>query len=104
MSEAVIQSHIMIALGARKDCKLWRQNTGAVKFGHRLVRFGVKGQGDISGILRGGRRLEIEVKSATGAQSEDQLRFQLMIESMGGLYVLARSVDDAVTAINEATR
>lgn len=63
------------------------------------IHYGILGGGDISGILRGGRRVEIEVKTGTGKQRESQLRFQQMIEEYGGLYILARSVQDAVTEI-----
>lgn len=39
-----------------------RQNTGAANFGGRCVRFGKKGNADISGMLPDGRKLDIEVK------------------------------------------
>ena len=38
----------------------------AARMGRRLVRFGVPGQADLTGILPGGKRLEIETKSDTG--------------------------------------
>jgi hypothetical protein len=63
------------------------------------VRFGVPGQADISGILVGGRRLEIEVKGPTGRMSDQQRKFRAMIECFGGLYILARSVDDVTQAL-----
>lgn len=73
---------------------IWRNNTGGALIKGRLVKFGLEGQGDLSGILKGGRRLEIECKTATGKQREAQTRFQRMIEGLGGLYILARSVGD----------
>lgn len=64
------------------------------------MRFGTPGQADISGILApSGRRIEIECKSATGRQSEQQRRFQAMIEKHGGLYVLARSTADVAAVL-----
>jgi hypothetical protein len=54
---------------------------------------------DISGILHDGRRLEIECKSATGRQSPEQASFQAMIERFGGVYILARSAQDAVAQL-----
>jgi hypothetical protein len=54
------------------------------------------GAGDLSGILADGRRLEIEVKSAKGEQGEAQVRWQAMIEKFGGVYILARSVAEAM--------
>lgn len=77
--------------------RVWRNNCGRAG----RVLFGVPGQADISGLLLGGRRLEIEVKSRRGVQSKEQIAFKGMIESMGGLYVLARSVDDVKNALLE---
>lgn len=63
------------------------------------MRFGVPGQGDISGLLANGRRVEIEVKSARGTQSQQQRAFEAMISRFGGLYILARSVADVEAAL-----
>ena len=60
----------------------------------QVIRYGVPGQADLTGLIAGGRRLEIEVKSETGRQSDEQRHYQHWIESRGGLYILARSVDD----------
>jgi hypothetical protein len=49
------------------------------------------GQADIAGILKGGRAIFIEVKANT-KQSEHQKAFQESVESMGAVYLLARSV------------
>lgn len=94
MSEKSIQNDILRVIGARRDVRLWRANTGVAKMGPRTVRFGIPGQADLTGILDDGRRLEVEVKSDTGKQTEAQRRFQKMIEKFGGVYVLARSVED----------
>lgn len=120
-TESQTQAAILKYLGNRKDCKIWRQNSGSVagivaricaglrKVGmdaaavavERISRdlglhmkFGVDGCGDVSGIVIGGLRLEIEVKSDTGRQSEAQKNFQSMVEAFGGLYILARDVSD----------
>jgi hypothetical protein len=104
MSEAKLVNEILIEFGARADCRLLRQNTGAARDRRGgFVRFGIPGQADISGILAGGRRIEIECKSPTGRQSEDQRRWQAMIEKFGGLYVLARSTEDVRAALQSAT-
>lgn len=36
----------------------------------------------------------IEVKSPTGRQTDAQQRYRARVEALGGLYILARSVDD----------
>jgi hypothetical protein len=79
--------------------KYWRQNTGAVslasKRGNRFVRFGLVGAADITGI-KDGKRIEIEVKTAKGKLSDNQKNFRSMIEEQGGVYIVARSVDDVI--------
>jgi hypothetical protein len=101
--ESDLLQRVLLALGSRPDCRLWRNNTGKLpdpRFG-RWVSFGLKGSADILGILRGGRFLAIETKTATGLRPE-QRAFRDMVTAMGGLYVVARSVDDAVGAVEAA--
>ena len=52
-----------------------------------------KGLSDLTAI-KGGKTVYIEVKRPKGTQSDDQLDFQADIEAHGGLYVVARSVED----------
>ena len=88
------------AVGQQKYLRIWRNNRADARFGNRVVKCGIDGQADLSGILwPSGRRLEIECKAAKRGQSPAQINFQQMIESMGGLYVLARSVDDVRNAL-----
>lgn len=126
MRERLIQNQIIRVFGTRPDLRIWRANCGVgvglsvvqdavarlvggdvagalhvLRHGN-VVRFGVPGQADLTGILPGGRRLEIEVKSPGGRQSVEQRQFQAMIERFGGLYVLARCVEDVRRALAEA--
>ncbi len=96
MSEAEIQRQILAEFGNRSDLRIWRSNCGkALSPTGRMVTFGVRGQSDIMGIRSpGGQLIGIEVKSAKGKQSEQQRNFQTMLERFGGIYILARSVDD----------
>jgi hypothetical protein len=97
MTEAEILARTHRRLGSRRDVRLWRQNTGVglTLDGERMTRFGVKGGGDLSGIVRGGTRLEVETKSARGRQSPQQKAFGAMIQSFGGIYIVAHSDDEA---------
>lgn len=68
----------------------------------RHLSAGIDGQGDISGLIGikyagkiFGVRTEIEVKT-TDQQSRKQRAFQLALEKVGGIYVLTRSVEDAL--------
>lgn len=100
-SEHQIQNEILATFGTRNDMRIWRQNTGAALTKNGMVRFGVPGQADITGLLiPSGRRLEIEVKDAKGRQRESQKLFQKMIEKSGGIYILARSVEDVYTKLS----
>ena len=95
MREADLQAAILHEFGSRPDIRLWRANVlvARTKDG-RVVKAGVKGQADLSGIRAGGQRIEIEVKSPSGRQSQEQKRWQAMIEKFGGVYVLAKSLED----------
>ena len=79
-----------------QSIRAWSQNTGAVKLENRFVRFGVAGQTDISGIIKGGYRLEIEVKVGKDRQREAQKNFEQMITKFGGVYILARDYKNDV--------
>ena len=46
-----------------------------------------------------GRMLMIECKTETGTQSDEQKIMQRVVTQMGGLYVLARSVEDVDAAL-----
>lgn len=86
--------------------RLWRNNGGAARGATgRVVRFGVRGQADITGIVGpNGNRLEIEVKTEGDKQSAAQQRFQAMIEMRGGVYILARSVDQCLLELERSIR
>ena len=67
----------------------------------RIIKFGLEGSADILGVmylekLNIGQLICIEVKTGKGAQSEAQKRFEKVITERGGIYVVARSVDDAL--------
>lgn len=53
---------------------------------------------DIS-IIRNGSYIGIEVKTEKGKQSEEQKGWQEKITKAGGLYILARSVDDVMRVL-----
>ena len=52
------------------------------------------GIADIIGVTGDGRALAVECKSKTGRQSAEQKAFETNWSGRGGLYVLARNVDD----------
>lgn len=53
------------------------------------------GQSDIIAVLPPhGRFIGIEVKTPTGRVSSDQILFKKRLESVGGMYIVARNVAD----------
>ena len=83
-------------------CKCWPQPTGAAYRDGVLIRYGRKGSADISGILIDGRRLEVEIKTGNAKQMSHQENFQKMITQMGGVYFVARSVENALDQLKAA--
>ena len=81
----------------KRGCFVWRNNTGAYKpeNSSAYVRYGYKGSADILGITpKGGRLVAIECKGTGGKVSDAQLEFGLKINRLGGIYIVAYSVDD----------
>lgn len=68
------------------------------------VRYGLGvGSADLVGLLRAsGRVFAVEVKTATGRLSPDQRRWLQALRSLGGFACVARSVPDALAALDRA--
>lgn len=84
-------------------CDVIRNNTGAFKSVYRRkdgslgvswIRTGKKGSGDILACSPTGRWIEIEAKDQHGKLRPEQEARKAEIERRGGIYVVARSIDD----------
>lgn len=122
MTESSLQRAILLATRSTPGLRLWRQSVGlavpmsvaarlrelallAVEAGlaprsampHvQPLRYGQPGMADLSGLLGpSGRRVELEVKAPRGRLSEQQERWGEMVRSRGGLWIVARSVEEA---------
>jgi hypothetical protein len=95
--EAEIQRTILDWLAAKRIFH-YRQNTGAVRAEDRFFRFGTPGSPDIVAVI-GGRYIGIEVKAPRGVQSPAQREFEGRLRTAGGVYVLARSLEDVERSI-----
>lgn len=83
--------------------RCWRVNTGAARIGDRFIRFGIKGQADIQGVLApSGRAVFIECKTRTGRLRPEQIAFGRMVAEMGALFIVARSLEDVDRELHEA--
>ena len=72
----------------------WNNNTGALKDkDDRLVRYGLPGSSDVVACIRG-RFVAIEAKVGRDRQRQNQADFAIAVRRAGGIYILARSVDD----------
>lgn len=60
-----------------------------------------KGWPDLTCCFPGGRFVGIEVKSARGSQSPEQIQHQLIIEALGGVYLLVRSEQELVAELRK---
>jgi len=109
-----LNAEILLAWGAHPSVRLWRANAGQAWVpaagGMRPVQMNVPGCADLIGILSlpadtagsppgwgrptVGLFLAIETKSASDRMRESQLAFRAMVERLGGLYIVARSVED----------
>ena len=99
-SETAILREILIAVTALPGGMFWRNNTGQTRMdGGNFVSFGLIGSPDILGVYKG-RAIGIEVKNAKGKQSPSQVNFQTKFTLAGGLYILARSVDDVMEKLD----
>ena len=98
VTEVQLQDAIRIELGRRPDLVVtWRNNIGVASMRGSTVRFGVGGPGgaDLLGLDHRGRFIAIEVKTPTGRQSPEQRCFEQLVQRLGGVYLIMRSVEDA---------
>ena len=100
MTHGDLLNAILLALSAR-GVLAWKNNTGALTDRDgRLVRYGLKGSSDILGVIPpSGKALAIEVKVGRDRLRPEQARFGEAFVRHGGIWVVARSVDDALVAV-----
>lgn len=103
--ETNIMNRIMLAM-SKKGWLVWRNQVGLFKtIDGRTVNIGIKGSSDLMAVKPTvitpemvGQTLAVfvavEVKTATGRQSEPQKKWQKAVEKLGVKYILARSEGD----------
>lgn len=99
VSEANIQKSVLDYL-SKRGVMSWRNNSGAVKTEKYFFRFGAVGSPDIIAVVNG-YFVGIEVKSKTGKWSDDQQEFARRLFAAGGIYLLVRSIDEAIFMIDD---
>jgi len=111
-SEHEIQQRIRLACG-RRAVRLWRNNTGAlVDQQGRFVRFGLcKGSSDLIGLRsleitpemvgqRVAQFVALEVKTASGVVSSEQRAFVQLVQQLGGVAAVCRSIEQAQAVLD----
>jgi len=84
----------------------WRNNTGVAHNPEtgQHVRFGIKGGADLFDVVPPfGRFLGVETKARRGRQSDDQETFERAVRTAGGVYVLAKTLEDVERGYEEAS-
>ena len=97
------KNEIRLALGKRKDCVIFNNESGVARH-PQFVRYGVgKGGADLIG-LTNGRFVALEVKTGAARLSAEQKLFRDLIERHGGFYAVVRNTTDASEAIDRAQK
>ncbi len=79
----------------------WRQNSGTMFVRGRKVFLGPVGGADISIIGPDGRFNGLEIKTAVGRPSNDQIAYAARLTATGGRYFIARNLKQAMDAVAE---
>jgi hypothetical protein len=109
-AHAELVNATLLKLGALPYCRCWPRVVGIfyrVRFDQMgkvceaiAVTVGTEGEPDIDGILTRwdgvGQRFGVECKTGNAVQNEAQRNYMRMIRSMGGIYILARTPDEAL--------
>jgi hypothetical protein len=95
-----ITTPVLIAITAFPGCMAWRQNTGTYRTmdGKRVVKVSANGVADIMGVYWG-KAIAVETKTANGTLRVSQKRFRNAFEAAGGVYIVARSPEEAIAKL-----
>ena len=113
MAERAIQAEILAELGADPRWRMARFNTGKGWVGRflsnvsglvtlanaRPIAFGFSGCPDILGFIRGGRSFGLEIKTASGRSTPEQVALGRLMVSFGQHHAVVRSVAEARAAL-----
>ena len=96
---------ILLYLSSVDKCRAWENvtGTGYTMDLSRIISFGLKGSADILGCWDG-KFIAIEVKTGNAVQTKQQRMFEQMINHCGGLYLVARCLEDVKEKINQTKR
>jgi hypothetical protein len=110
-----VQNPSLLLAGQRSDTLIWRQQSGVFRSydePSRIVRVGTPGMADAGAIVAVtitpdmvgqtiGVAVQVEFKTSTGRQSNDQKRWQLATEKRSGVYSIVKSTNDMENLLND---
>lgn len=112
------QNPALLAVGARPDVLIWRQQSGVFRAyddPSRIVRVGQPGMSDAGAIVAVtitpdmvgktvGIAVQPEFKTRTGRASESQHAWRRAVEQRGGVYELVRTPEQMVDLVTRVQR
>lgn len=99
MNEKELQDTIRATLNQMPGVRFFRNNVGLARQANSHVAYGLGvGSGDLIGLV-GGRFVSLEIKTAHGRVTDDQLRWRDTINALGGVAAIVRSVKQAVEVV-----
>jgi hypothetical protein len=110
-----VQNPSLLLAGQRPDTLIWRQQSGVFRSydtPDRIVRVGTPGMADAGAIVAVtitpdmvgqtiGVAVQVEFKTSTGRQSNDQKLWQLATEKRSGVYSIVKSTNDMENLLND---
>ena len=97
------KNRIRLSLGKRKDVVIWNNESGVATYPRSGGRAGGgKGGSDLSGMVRGGRGIALEVKTGKATLAKDQKLFLALVRKFGGHAAVVRNVEDANREVDSA--
>jgi hypothetical protein len=101
MRESYLVNSIIRRFYSEPRVYIWRANSGKIKTAHGTwIVLNTPGTPDLIGFIAPqGRFIGIECKVDSNKQNDNQIAFQKELEERGGIYILARTLEDAEKAI-----
>lgn len=99
--EQVVKNNILLWLSGKQGCLAWPNDSVGIydpikkMYRKKTSKFHRNGVGDIL-VVWYGASICIETKSDVGVQSQNQKRFQIDFTRAGGIYILARCLEDVM--------
>lgn len=96
---------ILLAVGRLESVFAWKVQVGtfrALDNAKRIIKVGEDGHSDILMVVAPiGRVIGVEVKTGNAVQNKYQKAWQKALEKRGGIYLVARSVDDVLSYLRD---